>query len=220
MTRNNTMESMEADNVGLEAVSDASKQIAKGESIDDAWAMAAIAAAYWPLDDRLANCSVPEILETKSTEQDLCTRRNIIREIDGSPILIDEMGNEYPTFYLVPPCTSFEVKVLLQEGDLRQLMRFIACAVMESDRCRLFREGEEEKNYEILRKTYAIMGSCAGMKGWDMMPLRHFTYVTRLVDMWCRGMYAFIRHVVELTNCYITQDLDVLREQSKNVCDM
>ena len=62
------------------------------------------------------------------------------------------MGDDYPTSHLDPPCTPFEVK----------------------DRCRFFREGEQEKNYEILCKTYAVMGSCAGMKGWDMM--------------WCRGI--------------------------------
>ena len=129
-------------------------------------------------------------------EKDLATRKNIICKIDESPILIDEMGNEYPTKYLDPPCTAFDVKVLLQDGDLRQLMRFIACAVMESDRCIFFKEETQEKNYEILRTTYVILGSSAGTRGWDMMPLRHFTYITNVIGMWCRGMYEFVRRIL------------------------
>ena len=111
--------------------------------------------------------------------------------------LIRDMGNDYQC-----GSTRNKVKVLLYKPDIDRLMKFIAKAVMESNRCKFFPADKGEQEYELLQKAYAVLGCQMGTREWDLMPLRYFCDIIHIIGIWCPGISDFAMRIHSPANCY------------------
>ena len=113
-----------------------------------------------------------------------------------NPSVVTAVGNEYEED------SEYKIKVLLHRPDIDKLMKFIAKAVMESDRCRFFPEDKAESYYIILQKAYAVLGHQMGTREWDLMPFAYLPLISTIIAIWCPGMSDFLMKIQHPSNCY------------------